>query len=224
MGWGIRSQDRWAAASAAVLCVVLGVSLATVCCSSRSEMDQVIDRYIRAVQNLDAPRLAEVSAVPMAVEGEPGDRSPDQRLQLLETRLDQRFKAHLEQRDSGHFEFEPDGLILIQALGLGRGTYYETVTSRRTGPGRVELIQEVRLAYGSIDLSRLPRGTTIYLMGMPLGKVYHPVLGAGEAAARQLLERIWLRWDLVRGQGGWRVAGLTVADRPPEIYNDTTRY
>ena len=133
-------------------------------------MDQVIDRYIRAVQNLDAPRLAEVSAVPMAVEGEPGDRSPDQRLQLLETRLDQRFKAHREQRDSGHLEFEPDGLILIQALGLGRGTYYETVTSRRTGPGRVELIQEVRLAYGSIDLSRLPRGTTIYLMGMPLGR------------------------------------------------------
>jgi hypothetical protein len=203
---------------------LLVVSLPTPCCSSGSELERVIDRYIRAVQNLDAPRLAEVSAVPMAVAGESGDGAPDQRLRLLEIRLDQRFKAHLAQRDAGHLEFEPDGLILIQALGLGRGTYYETVTTRRTGSGRAEVIQEVRLAYGSIDLSRLPRGTTIYLMGMPLGKVYHPVLGMGEPAVRQLLERIWLRWDLVRVEGGWRVAGLAVADRPPEIYDDTTRY
>ncbi len=210
--------------AAALLCAVLALSLVTMSCSSRSEMGQVIDRYIRATQNLDAPRLAEVSAVPLAMEGDTGDRTPEQRLQLLETRLDERFRAHQEQRDAGWLVFERDGLILIQALGLGRGTYYETVTARRTGSGRAEVIQEVRLAYGSIDLSRLPRGTTIYLMGMPLGKIYHPVLGAGEAAVRHLLERIWLRWDLVRGQEGWRVAGVTVAGRPPEVYDDTTRY
>jgi len=223
-GWGARSGAGWAAESAALLCTVLGISLATIGCSSQGEMDRVIERYIRSVQNLDAPRLAEVSAVPMAVEGDSEDRAADRRVQLLETRLDQRFRAHQVQRDTGRLEFEADGLILIQALGLGRGTYYETVTTRRTGPGRWEVIQEVRLAYGSIDLSRLPRGTTIYLMGMPLGKVYRPVLGAEKAAVRRLLERIWLRWDLVHGQEGWRVSGVTVADRPPVVYNDTTRY
>ena len=90
--------------SIAPLCAVLVVSLAAVCCSSRSEMDRVIGSYIRAVQNLDAPQLAGVSAVPMAGEGGPGEGSPGQRLQLLETRLDQRFMAHLEQRDAGHLE------------------------------------------------------------------------------------------------------------------------
>lgn len=210
--------------STSLVSALLVVILATVGCSSRGAMDQVIDRYIRAVQNLDAARLGDVSAVPMAVAGESGERTPDQRRQLLETRLDERFRAHLEQRDAGYLVFERDGLILIQALGLGRGTYYETVTARRTGTGRMEVIQEVRLAYRSIDLSRLPRGTTIYLLGMPPGKVYHPVLGAGKAGVRRLLERIWLHWDMVRGQSGWQVAAVRVADRPPEVYDDTTRY
>jgi hypothetical protein len=61
-------------------------------------------------------------------------------------------------------------------------------------------------------------------MGMPVGKIYSPVIGAGEPAARRLLERIWLRWDLVRENGMWKVAGVAPDPREPESYADTTRF
>lgn len=206
------------------LALIFGLLVPAACGPSRRDLEAAVEIYIQAVQELDATRLAAVSAVPMAMEGEPEDAPAGNRLELLEARLEQRFHDYQAQREAGFLLFAPDGFLLIRGLSLGRGAYYETVSVKGAGEGRALLIQEVRLAYRSINLSHLPRGTTIYLMGLPMGKIYSPVIGAGEPAARRLLERVWLGWTLVREDGTWKVAGVSPAAREPESYADTTRY
>ena len=115
-------------------------------------------------------------------------------------------------------------MVLIRALNLGRGTYYETVAVSHPEAGRAVLTQEVRLSYRAINLSSLPAGTTIYLLGLPPGKVYHPVIGQRVPAARQLMEKAWLRWDLVQVDGHWLVKNVGFDERPPTYYDDTTRF
>jgi hypothetical protein len=215
---------RSAGSRLGALALIFGLLAPVACGPSRGDLEAAVEAYVQAVQELDAPRLMEVSAVPMAMEGALPDAPAGDRLTLLERRLEQRFHDYEAQRAAGYFLFAPDGFLLIRGLGLGRGAYYETVSVERTGKGRALLISEVRLAYRSINLSRLPRGTTIYLMGLPMGKIYSPVIGAGDPAARQLLERVWLGWDMVREDGNWKVAGVSPAAREPESYADTTRF
>jgi hypothetical protein len=201
-----------------------GLLLPAGCGPSRRDLEVAVETYIQAVQELDAARLEQVSAVPMAREEALEGAPAENRQMLLEARLEQRFHDYQAQQAAGYLLFARDGFLLIRGLGLGQGAYYETVSVEGAGKDRAILVQEVRLAYRSIDLSRLPRGTTIYLMGMPVGKIYSPVIGAGEPAARRLLERIWLRWDLVRENGMWKVAGVAPDPREPESYADTTRF
>jgi len=205
----------------ALVCILL---LPAGCGPSQRDLEVTVETYIQAVKELDAAALEQVSAVPMALEEAPEGAPAGDRRMLLEARLEQRFHDYQAQQAAGYLLFARDGFLLLRGLGLGRGAYYETVSVQGAGEGRAVLIQEVRLAYRSIDLSRLPRGTTIYLMGLPVGKIYSPVIGTGEPAARQLLERLWLRWDLVREDGMWKVAGVAPDPREPESYADTTRF
>jgi hypothetical protein len=203
---------------------LLSVLLLAACGGPRPDLEETVDRYILAVQERDTERLISLGAgIFQALRDAPEEKRAGLRA-AYEEMLDSRHEAYATGRDEGWLEFTPDGVVLIRALNLGRGTYYETTATEETGPGRARLIQEVRLAYRAIDLSTLPAGTTIYLLGLPLGTVYRPVIGGREPAVRQVLERIWLRWELVFLEGAWRVEKVEPDPRPPWSYTDSTRY
>jgi hypothetical protein len=200
------------------------LALATCACGGQGQaVADAVEDYIHAVAERDARRLTELSAgITRALAAAPGE---EQALQAaFSALLDARHAAYLQGRDAGHLELDPDGIVLIRALNLGRGTYYEPVEISFQGADQARLVMEVRLAYRSINVSSLPSGTVIYLLGAPLGTVYHPELGAREPAARRLLETLWLGWDLARIDGRWRIAAVVPDARPPRTYSDTTRY
>ena len=203
---------------------LLPVLFLAACGSPRPEIEEVVDRYILAVQERDTERLISSSAGIFQALRDASEEEQAGLRAAYEEMLDGRYEAYRTGRDAGRLEFTPDGVVLIRALNLGRGTYYETTATEEPDPGRARLIQEVRLAYRAINLSSLPAGTTIYLLGLPLGTVYQPVIGNREPAVRQVLERIWLRWDLVFLEGGWRVEQVGPDPRPPWSYTDSTRY
>ncbi|MFQ5669019.1 MAG: hypothetical protein ACE5HD_00710 [Acidobacteriota bacterium] len=201
------------------------VLLLVACEEQPAEIRSVVDEYIRAVQERDHDRLADLSGpLALRLEAAPAGEREAIRADYLRL-LDRRQAAYLQDRETGRLSFHADGVVLVRALNLGRGVYYQTVEERFPEPGRAVLIQEVRLAYRFIDLSRLPPGTTIYLLGMPLGRIYRPVIGGDRPAARRLLDTVWIRWNLVKVDGRWRVESVGWdADRPPVHYADTTRY
>ncbi len=201
------------------------LALAALACGGpRPVVVQTVEAYIHAVQERNADRLMDLSAgMWRALSQAPPDERETLR-QAYRVLLDGRHAAYLQGRDAGRLEFEPDGIVLIRALNLGRGTYYEPVEVEFPEPGRARVVLEVRLAYRSIDVSTLPAGTVIYLLGMPLGAVYHPEIGAREPAARELLEMVWMGWDLSLLDGRWRVERVVPDARPPATTRDTTRF
>ena len=139
--------------------------------------------------------------------------------------VEARYSTYEKGKDEGRLDFHADGVVLTRALNLGRGAYYETVSIGFPAEGTAVLVQEVRLAYRSIDIFSLPVGTTIYLLGEPLGTIYNPVIGEETPALRRLLERVWLRWSLQRVDDRWLVMSVEPdPERPPDSYVDTTRF
>lgn len=181
--------------------------------------------YLRAVQERDTVTLLDLAAAYVLEQRDTPEPDQEALQRRYEAMVDARYEGWMADRDEGRLQLDPDGIALIRALKLGRGAYYETVASGRTSPERAFLVHEVRLAYRSIDLSGLPAGTTIYLLGAPLGTVHHPVIGKHEPAGRRLLDRLWIRWDLVQVDDRWLVESVGAdPDRPPLTYDDTTRY
>lgn len=192
------------------------------CTAPSPEVQRTVDRYILAMAHRDMEQLLDLYAPLLErLAAEPAARHAEIRGRFRQY-AEARYAAYEAGKDEGHLEFQPVGIVLARALNLGRGAYYETIDVQFPDADRAVLIQEVRLAYRSIDTASLPRGTTIYLMGEPLGTIYNPVIGARQPAARRLLEKVWLRWSLVKRDGRWRVVQVEPDPaRPPESYVDT---
>ncbi|MFQ5768262.1 MAG: hypothetical protein ACE5ID_09810 [Acidobacteriota bacterium] len=216
----IRLADLLLSGTAAILMILP----ATGCRPEKRAMEKVVDDYIHAIQERDDERLLALYA-PMAraLAAAPQAERASLRKRLLAA-IDARHAAYLTGREEGHLPLKDDGIVLVRALRLGRGTYYENVEAAVSGADRAYLVQEVRLAYRSMPLQNLPVGTTIYLLGEPLGTVYHPVIGRRRKAVRRLLERVWVRWSLIRAEGEWLVQAVGPDQRPPLSYTDTTRF
>ncbi|MFQ5720597.1 MAG: hypothetical protein ACE5IK_13735 [Acidobacteriota bacterium] len=196
------------------------------CAPAAGEVSRTVQRYVQAVAQRDADTLMELYApLAAALAAAPDDAVRDVLRREFRAFLDDQYAAYRRDRDLGKLTFSPEGVVLLRGLNVGRGAYTEVVETRFPGRDEAVLIQEVRLAYRSIDVDGLPPGTTIYLMGDPPGTIYNPVIGDRAPAARRLLERLWLRWTLTRGQGVWRVADVRPdPDRPPDVYLDTRRF
>jgi hypothetical protein len=85
--------------------------------------------------------------------------------------------------------------------------------SRPAGPDAVVVESRIRFGYAHIDLSPFSPGTTFYVCGAPVGRVY-PIrvpVGSGEVTL-EVLDGVRVAWTLVRVPaaagcpGGWRVA------------------
>lgn len=121
---------------------------------------------------------------------------------------------HEIDRDAGRIEPDDQGYRLVIASQLGRGAFWELV-DREVVENGIAVTMRVTFGYGEINYLTLPRGSTVYLMGAPLGTIHGVPLGDGAQHTMDVLSTLEMRVLLVEpeetvdGDAPFKVASLT---------------
>lgn len=194
----------------ALTLIALAISVA--CGAGVDPPGRTLDAYFDAVQSKDFERLyCLMAGTDQAPEL---GMTPDERRNHFESWAQAHYEAYEKGRDEGWVEIDEQGLALVKMLSLGRGAFVSEGAIERVGERGARLTSRVRPAYAHIDLSRFPAGTTFYLCGLPLGRVYAlQIPYDSRELSADVLDSITLQWSLVRREpfgecaGGWAVAG-----------------
>jgi hypothetical protein len=111
------------------------------------------------------------------------------------------LRSYERQRDDGVLEPDPQGYQLVEAVQLGRGAFWETLGRGRTDEGRPVLRIRVNFGYGDVNYLTLPAGTTVYLLGHPVGTLHAIQLGRHQRLELDVLEHMDFRVVYGRAEG-----------------------
>lgn len=165
--------------------MTLMASLAMVSCDGAVDertLTRTLNTWFQAIHDRDFERLARYdAAAPIARDGEMYDAW----VRAVEGILD----AHLVTRDAGRLEPDEKGYRLVVAAQLGRGAFWERL-ALETGPDGPKLIGRITFGYGEINYVSLPRGSTVYLLGHPLGTIFPVELGEGQHYTLDVIETL----------------------------------
>lgn len=184
---------NWRSVTAVIVLVVAGAAFYLVFRGpTKQELEDVAERWFHAQLERNFEELAKVDAqAPVEREGPAYQEWVAQVSRLLD--------EYEKERDEGHFEPDPAGRKIARATMVGGGTYWQTVAVEGT---RDEPVLRIKLnfGYGEIYYGSLPRGSTVYLLGYPLGVVHAIVLGTGEEHEITILDHLELRVKLARAE------------------------
>jgi hypothetical protein len=173
LGW------LFAVAAAVVSVVALGQALIG---PGTDEFEQVAQQWFVAIHERDFQKLARYDA------NAPADRE-GRAFQAWKRQVQRILDEYERDREQGYFEPDPTGYELVRATMLGRGTYWETLGLAEDPPDRVLQIR-LNFGYGKIYYGSFPRGTTVYLLGHPLGRIYAIELGNAQKRQLDVLEHL----------------------------------
>jgi hypothetical protein len=181
LGWLI------AVVAGAVSVVALGQALLG---PGTDEFEQVAQQWFVAIHEGDFQQLARYDAnAPVDRQGPAFEAWKRQVRGILD--------EYEREREQGRFEPDPNGYKLVRATMLGRGTFWETLRLVEDGEDRVLQIQ-LNFGYGKIYYGSFPRGTMVYLLGYPLGKIYAIELGNAQRRRLDVLEHVAVNVRLER--------------------------
>jgi hypothetical protein len=165
----------------------IALALAVAACGAPGErtLRQTAHRWFAAIQERDYQELAKVDA------SAPADREGPA-FEAWKRAVRAALERHEVDRDRGVLEPDEQGYRLVRAMQLGRGAFWEVVDLRQGESGPILRIR-VNFGYGEISYWRLEAGSTIYLLGWPLGTVHAIELGRGKAHEIDVLEHLDVR-------------------------------
>lgn len=201
-----RSGSVARVAAIASLAVALG---AAGCRRGEKTASDAIREFVEAVQAGDAQALR----CRLAGAAETRDGADFERW------LASRYIEYEAGRDAGHVDLGDDGIPLVRAFALGKGTFWQVDATRWRDRRTLVADTTVRFGYPSIDLSGLSPGTVFYVCGAPVGRV-HAVTVPVESGRVDLvvLDAVRVRWTLVSEPetggcaGRWSVASVRPLD------------
>ena len=140
------------------------------------------NRWFVALHERDFQELARVDA------SAPPDREGDV-FETWKRQVTGVLVRHEIDRDRGVLEPDPQGYRLVLATQLGHGAFWEEVGREDDEEGPALRIR-INFGYGEVNYLPLPPGTTIYLLGWPLGTIYPIRLGEGRTHEMEVLEHL----------------------------------
>ena len=193
-----------------VLCVALVLACLASCGGAGDDLalQRTLSDWFEALHESDFEALARVDAsAPLDREGE--------FFRAWSRAVERSFEEYERARERGTFECDAQGYGIVRAALLGRGAFWEQVERRATREG-ILLRLRINFGYGDINFRTLSPGTTIYLLGHPLGTVHRIVLGRGERREMDVLEHLEVEVLLVddpeirvEGDARYKVSRLT---------------
>jgi hypothetical protein len=169
------------------LLVALAAALTAACDSGPADRDlrATAQAWFDAVHGEKCEALAEVDAsAPPEREG-PAFEGWCRGVKLA-------LERHETDRDQGELIPDPRGYRLVRATQLGRGAFWEQI-GRVDGEEGPTLIIRITFGYGEINYLTLEAGTTVYLLGAPVGTIHAIELGRGETHEIDVLEALDMR-------------------------------
>ncbi|ANM31928.1 hypothetical protein ABI59_23730 [Acidobacteria bacterium Mor1] len=163
--------------------------LAAGCGPGEEDAADGVHAYIKAVQD------GNFSALRCALAGAAAEGSDPAAFEAWARDLYLQYETG---RDQGGVAFDEEGLLLVKTFALGKGTFYSVLQSESSAE-TLTVDTLVRFGYTQIDYSALSPGTTFYLAGWPPGRIRAMrVPGRADTLRAEVLERIVVRWTLVR--------------------------
>lgn len=119
-------------------------------------------------------------------------------------------------RDLGQVNFDKFGIIAVKTMGLGRGLYYITDNFNYKN-NKAELTLSHSFNYDEMDYSVFPKGTTLFFLGCPLGKIYKIKTGEPLDFERKYLMKVKTKWYFKKDDNNkWKIEKM-------EVLKDTTK-
>ncbi len=191
---------------------VAALALAVSACGPREpSASDSLGAFFAAVQDRDLDGLYCMMAG--AAEAEELGATDAERRAAFESWAAARYADYEEGRDRGRVELDEQGLVLVKLFSLGRGTFVKYGAVRPQGDDAALVESRVQFGYAHIDLSPFSPGTTFYVCGTPVGRVY-PIrvpVGSREITV-EVLDGVTIEWSLLRTPpsetcpGGWKIA------------------
>ncbi len=187
-------------------CVLGAVCLALLwhlsgCQAEEGAVTTAIIRYLHAVHSEDYDALSTLWAD--LRRSELNDATGFQTRSLFKSL----YFNYNEGKASGHHVFTSKGVSLIKGCMIGMGTFftYERITVQ---DNRAEVVMRLALGYPDKNYD-FPIGTTVYLMGIPLGTVYAIEIGRTPRRRWEFLKNLDILWNLEKIDGDWAITSVT---------------
>lgn len=168
----------------------------------------VLSRYFTAIQKDDPKTMAASLSLFDEIKGRYGETGGA----VLEFKqkinnISERYQQELQ---DGTLHFDPYGIEAAHIMGLGKGFYYETVELEETGE-TATLTLSHSFRYDKLNYSVFPRGTTLFFLSCPVGKILKVKTGEYQKGLRMLLQKIQTRWHFKKDlQGKWKITRMEV--------------
>lgn len=184
------------------------------CSPSPNTVQVSVEAYISAVSLGEASRMLDMSASYLVeIAAAPDEAARKAVEKRHRDRIEQGFIQWEVAKSAGTLQFDPLGVVLIRAIGLGKeGAAAAPLGVRFTQEGtRAVVTTRAITNYEGIRWDSIPTGGRMYLMGMPFGRVVNFATGYDDPANLTLLATVDVQWTFVR---------LPEIDRPPLAPSD----
>lgn len=187
------------------------------------EGEKLIHTYINAVQKKDYKILYELRAnLADEIKDLPENKKEDH-FEFFKRNMEEKYKDYERGREQGELIFSQEGIVLIKACVLGKGTYYQAMQSVQISETTGFMDTLLEFGYGHINYDTFPAGTVIYLMGYPLGHVDRLTIQRSGKVVKKVLKEAKVRWWFKKSDpshfspSGWRIESV-------EVLKDSMKY
>ncbi len=187
------------------------------------EGEKLIHAYINAVQKQDYKTLYALRADLFEEATHLADNEKKSHFENFRRNMGKKYKEYEEGREQGELVFDHDGIILVKAFVLGKGTFYQPVHWMRVSETTAFMDTLLEFGYAHINYSTFPNGTVIYLMGYPLGRVDSLCIQKSGKVAKRVLKEAKVRWWFEKKKAshlspsGWYIKSI-------EVLEDSIKY
>ena len=166
--------------------LALGIVLLIPGCGSpgADTLNRIAGRWFSALHARDYQKLALVDATA------PPERDGEAFAAWVRG-IEEILQRYERERDGGTFHIDEVGYALVRAAMLGKGTFYEAVGVSGSAETPV-LHLRLTFGYSEIPLHTFPRGTTVYMLGNPLGVIHPITIGRDSRRGLEVLDHIEL--------------------------------
>ena len=168
----------------------------------------VLSKYFTAVQKNDVKTMAACLSLFDEIKGRYGETGGA--VLEFKQKISDITEKYRQELQDGTLHFDPYGIEATHIMGLGKGFYYETV-SLDVKPDTAVITLSHSFRYDKLDYSIFPRGTTLFFLSCPVGKILKVKTGEYQKGLRMLLQKVQTRWHFKKDlQGKWKITRMEV--------------
>jgi hypothetical protein len=189
----------------------------------QSEGERLVHTYINAVQRKDYKTLYELRADLVDEVSPLSENKKENHFEFFKRNMEKKYENYEKGRERGELIFSQEGIVLIKAFVLGKGTFYQPIHWVQVSETKGFIDTLLEFGYAYINYDTFPEGTVIYLMGYPLGRIDKLTIQRSGKVVKKVLKEGRVRWWFEKKKpshlspSGWHIKSI-------EVLEDSMKY